>query len=940
MGNVLTVQAKINGDASSLVAASKKAQAAMQETEKAAGKATTGMEKLGGSLSKSVGAGITGIGNLVTSVGKLGFAVAGLGTVAVGALTFKVAQAGLQRLEAIQDATVSLTRMLGSASAAADLTSKALAVVQGTPFAFPQFAEATRTLVAFGMQASKIPAVLTAVADSAAASGQGQAAVDGLVQAFAQLQVQGKLSSDIMQRFGTSGVNVLGILANAYNVSTADMQAMVSSGVVPAGKAIDILVSGIEKGSTGIAGNFHAIAGAAKDLGNTISGSIGNTKTAFARMGASWLKPFQKDLPDALNNGVIPLMDKLGAAGGRITQMFADTGVLTKFTKALTDMQKMVDPATSGFLRMVKSLSPLMIVWQALKDAGPELGRALSMVGMIVQQDLIPAFAKILETIVPLLPALTELISKLANGLVSILPGLTSMLGFLVTNVFVPFLTVLSNLPAPVLGLAVALVGLNKAGVPIGAIFDGIFSKIGNLRTQFNGLTSDVEGIGGKFATAGEGMGGFRGAVGGVASVMTGPLGLAIAGTVGAIAGLTYLTLPKAATNVDELAASFDRATGAMTKATDASVINALQQSGALDAARKFGLNLQDVVKASEGDVDASKRVADQMNKVQDAANKAADANNNLSGKANALRGSYNLVAQAIGGQVQAVKDAIAIQQNYLQATGASKAEQDKYKTSLDTFNASLATNGVNTDKASAAYKINVTALNTLGAVAKDFITTTQNQTHSTNATSAAQALMVSSLYNSARRMGMNSSEADTYTAKLLGIPKKVETDIRINAGNALANLDNLNAKINALRQQAAVGIPVMAPKGIKVPQANGGAWVNGVQAFANGGMRAFANGGVASGIYAARNPGIIKFAEPETHWETYISGKPGQESRNRELTLQTAKRLGMDLGGGGGNFRVVVSPKGGIDILKYIDVTVEQMDNDILRQTHGGSNL
>jgi hypothetical protein len=69
----------------------------------------------------------------------------------------------------------------------------------------------------------------------------------------------------------------------------------------------------------------------------------------------------------------------------------------------------------------------------------------------------------------------------------------------------------------------------------------------------------------------------------------------------------------------------------------------------------------------------------------------------------------------------------------------------------------------------------------------------------------------------------------------------------------------------------------------------------------ANGGLyeyqqamtRAFADGGFASGIYAGRPGSIHKFAEPETIWEAYISGKPDQRDRNIGIAYDALNRLG-----------------------------------------------
>ncbi len=70
-----------------------------------------------------------------------------------------------------------------------------------------------------------------------------------------------------------------------------------------------------------------------------------------------------------------------------------------------------------------------------------------------------------------------------------------------------------------------------------------------------------------------------------------------------------------------------------------------------------------------------------------------------------------------------------------------------------------------------------------------------------------------------------------------------------------------------------------------------------GIYAYANGGIAAYADGGLSTGIYKGGAP-IHKFAEPETIWEAYISGKPDQRERNRQIWVETGERLGMGAGG------------------------------------------
>lgn len=117
------------------------------------------------------------------------------------------------------------------------------------------------------------------------------------------------------------------------------------------------------------------------------------------------------------------------------------------------------------------------------------------------------------------------------------------------------------------------------------------------------------------------------------------------------------------------------------------------------------------------------------------------------------------------------------------------------------------------------------------------------------------------------------------------------------------ANTDAADAAVLAFRQRvydtpAVMNVVPNVPEGVKQAYANGGIQAyakGGMQTYAKGGMETYANGGVRTGIYAGRNGGVIKFAEPETRWEAFISGKAGEEKRNLAIWGEAGKRLGVD---------------------------------------------
>src|SRR5699024_7299752 len=125
----------------------------------------------------------------------------------------------------------------------------------------------------------------------------------------------------------------------------------------------------------------------------------------------------------------------------------------------------------------------------------------------------------------------------------------------------------------------------------------------------------------------------------------------------------------------------------------------------------------------------------------------------------------------------------------------------------------------------------------------------------------------------------------EKYGRNLGGLPEKVSTDVVANTGRAESDITRV-----ARPRTAYVDV---------VTRGSGGASRGGT--CARGGLvtyagkrqvEAFSRGGFPTGIYKGGTP-IHKFAEPETRWEAYISGKPGLESRNIQIALEALKRLG-----------------------------------------------
>lgn len=288
--------------------------------------------------------------------------------------------------------------------------------------------------------------------------------------------------------------------------------------------------------------------------------------------------------------------------------------------------------------------------------------------------------------------------------------------------------------------------------------------------------------------------------------------------------------------------------------------------------------------------------------------------------------------------QVNEQKDAfIALQSDAYEAANGSL---EGFVGTLDGFSLSL-------DRSTASGAANADALSQVAADAQAAALAQYEVDKTTMGAQAATDKYIGTLGTSrealikgAEAAGYNAGEVNGLANEVFALPDAKQTQI-------LAETTEASGKINAFGRQLD-GLPSV--KQVAVNVAIQGA-VDAIDAFINengnmyvgGRVQAFANGGFPSGIYAGRPGGIHKFAEENVGWEAYVSGKPGQESRNRGILMDAASRLGMGslvpAGGGSQTIQVQLSTSGGAE--RFVDVRINgalvaQERNSMLEQLGG----
>lgn len=143
-------------------------------------------------------------------------------------------------------------------------------------------------------------------------------------------------------------------------------------------------------------------------------------------------------------------------------------------------------------------------------------------------------------------------------------------------------------------------------------------------------------------------------------------------------------------------------------------------------------------------------------------------------------------------------------------------------------------------------------------------------------------------IYDTALALTGNADAAQALTDKILAMPNDAEIKILLEgATEAQRQIQSVNDTIAGIERD----IRIMVNVGKSLGNLTGDNADGGMYAYANGGIEAYASGGFATGIYKGGTP-IHKFAEPETQWEAYISGKPDQRDRNRQIWVESGNRL------------------------------------------------
>lgn len=277
------------------------------------------------SVLKGFGDRVEGFGSTLAGVAKK--ASIAFGAAAVAATGFAVKSAA-----DFEQTRIGLENMLGSADKARDLLSKISKFAAQTPFEFPELAQATRQLVAFGFSAEDAFDTMQQLGDVSAAVG---APINDLAYLMGTLRTQGRAFTIDIRQFAQRGIPIYEYLAKVLGKSEAEISKMIEAGKIgfpEVQKAFEAM--------TGEGGKFHdTMAKQSKSLSglfSTLKDNIGLAARELVGITEQGdIKP--GSLFDFLRKGLTKITEDLPKAIQGIKDFFAEVkpDLLNAFVQAM-----------------------------------------------------------------------------------------------------------------------------------------------------------------------------------------------------------------------------------------------------------------------------------------------------------------------------------------------------------------------------------------------------------------------------------------------------------------------------------------------------------------------------------------------------------------------------------------------------------------------------
>lgn len=159
-----------------------------------------------------------------------------------------------QYAETLKTHALAFENLLGSAEKANQMIANIQAFDEKSPFNTMQIIEQSRMLMTYKLANEKnVLSMIETIGDAAMGVGAGDAGIERIVRALGQMKAKGKVSAEEMLQLSEVNIGGWQYLADAYGVSTAEIQKMTEKNKINVDDAINALIAGMAKDYGGMA---------------------------------------------------------------------------------------------------------------------------------------------------------------------------------------------------------------------------------------------------------------------------------------------------------------------------------------------------------------------------------------------------------------------------------------------------------------------------------------------------------------------------------------------------------------------------------------------------------------------------------------------------------------------------------------------------------------
>lgn len=230
---------------------------------------------------------------------KIGAAVAAAGA-AVGGYVLKT---GIGYNQQMDDYTANMQTLLGGVDKAEAKIKELSDMAAKTPFELPTLADATQTLLAFGVKAEDSTGILKSLGDISLGNASK---LETLTRSYGKMSSTGKVTLENVQMMIDAGFNPLNLIAERNHMTMESLYKALSDGKVP----FDELTWAIQK-ATSEGGQFY---NGMETASKTLTGRLSTLKENWSAFLALLTKPAYETLRDTVLPSAIDMVDKLTAS--------------------------------------------------------------------------------------------------------------------------------------------------------------------------------------------------------------------------------------------------------------------------------------------------------------------------------------------------------------------------------------------------------------------------------------------------------------------------------------------------------------------------------------------------------------------------------------------------------------------------------------------------